>query len=78
VNRRIEEHNHPHDNKKYTAKHLPWELKVFFECTDSRGIGLKVERFIKNQKSRNFLEKLIAHKEDPGYFSDLLNNVMDK
>jgi putative endonuclease len=78
VNRRLEEHNHPPINKKYTAKHLPWKLKFFFECSDSRGIGLKVERFIKNQKSRNFLEKLIVHKDDPDYFSDLVNNVMKK
>ena len=47
VTKRLQEHNNPSENKKYTAKHLPWEVKVFFECSDSRGDGLMVERFIK-------------------------------
>jgi hypothetical protein len=34
VNRRLEKHNDPPENTKYTAKHLPWELKIFFECSD--------------------------------------------
>jgi len=78
VNRRLEEHNHPPINKKYTAKHLLWELKLSFECSDSRGTGLIIERFIKNQKSRIFLEKLIAEKGNPKYFSDLIKNIMNK
>jgi putative endonuclease len=27
VNRRLEEHNNPTVFNKYTAKHIPWELK---------------------------------------------------
>ena len=76
VNRRLEQHNNPPVNKKYTAKHLPWELKVFFQCSNSRGNGLIIERFIKNQKSRIFVEKLIAEKDNPEYFKDLINNIM--
>jgi len=78
VNRRLEEHNNPLVYNKYTAKHLPWELKVFFKCSDSRGEGLSIERFIKNQKSRLFLEKLIAEKENPEYFDNLIKNILKK
>jgi Predicted endonuclease containing a URI domain len=78
VNRRLEEHNHPPINKKYTAKHLPWELKLFFECSESRGEVLLIERFIKNQKSRIFVEKLISEKDNPEYFKNLINNIMKK
>ena len=76
--RRLEEHNNPPENKKYTAKHLPWELKIFFECSDSRGNGLLVEMFIKNQKSRDFLEKLISEKDNPDYFVNLIENILKK
>ena len=74
VNRRFEEHNNPQVKTKYTAKHLPWELKVSFRCSDSRGDGLLIERFIKNQKSRAFIEKLIAEKDNPEYFKNLIRN----
>ena len=69
VSRRLQEHNNPSENKKYTSKHLPWEVKVFFECSDSRGEGLIVERFIKNQKSRVFIEKLITEQENRKYYT---------
>jgi putative endonuclease len=78
VNRRLEEHNHPPINKKYTAKHLPWELKLFFECSESRGDGLIIERFIKNQKSKIFLARLIAEKNNPEYYKDLINYILKK
>jgi putative endonuclease len=74
VNRRLEEHNNPSVFNKYTAKHIPWEPKVSFRCSDSRGDGLFIERFIKNQKSRAFLEKLIAEKDNPEYFENLIRN----
>ena len=74
VERRLEEHNNPQVKTKYTAKHLPWELKVSFRCSDSRGDGLLIERFIKNQKSRAFIEKLIAEKDNPEYFQNLIIN----
>ena len=78
VTKRLQEHNNPSENKKYTAKHLPWEVKVFFECSDSRGDGLMVERFIKNQKSRVFLEKLITEKGNREYYDDLIKKILKK
>ena len=78
VTRRLEEHNNPLVFNKYTAKYIPWELKVSFECSESRGDGLIIERFIKNQKSRIFLARLIAEKENPEYFVDLIKNILKK
>ena len=78
VDRRLKEHNNPLVYNKYTAKYIPWELKVSFECSESRGEGLIIERFIKNQKSRHFIEKLIAEKEDKNYFEGLINNILNK
>ncbi len=78
VIRRLDEHNNPSVNNKYTAKHLPWELKLFFECSDFRSEGLLIERFIKNQKSRIFIEKLILEKDNPEYFVNLINNILKK
>ena len=78
VNRRMEEHNNPSVYNNYTSKHIPWELKVFFGCSEVRGEGLIIERFIKNQKSRIFLEKIIAEKENPAYFENLINNILKK
>jgi putative endonuclease len=76
VARRLEEHNDPSREKKYTLKHMPWELKLFFEVSDIRGEALIVERFLKNQKSRTFLEKLISQKDNPAYFNSLKENIL--
>ena len=56
--KRIEEHNNKQANT-YTSKYRPWELKVVFECGDNRGIAMSTERFIKKQKSRQFIISLI-------------------
>ena len=78
VPKRLNEHNNPSVRSKYTAKYLPWEVKVFFECSDFRGDGLKVERFIKSQKSRVFLEKLITEKGNREYYDDLIKKILKK
>jgi putative endonuclease len=72
------QHNNPTVFSKYTSKHLPWELKVFFEVSTNRGEAIIVERFIKNQKSRVFLENLIAEKDNPDFFSTLIYNILKK
>ncbi len=76
VYRRLEEHNNPLVFSKFTAKYLPWELKVFFEVSANRGEAMIVERFIKNQKSKIFLEKLIAEKENQDFISALIENIL--
>jgi putative endonuclease len=44
---------------KYTASKRPWRL-VYFELLGSRTEAIKRERYIKQQKSRKFIESLIA------------------
>jgi putative endonuclease len=58
VDRRLFEHNHA-EGSFYTSKHRPWVLKAVFECKGSKEQVLKAEHFIKRQKSRFFVERLI-------------------
>jgi putative endonuclease len=60
--RRLEEHNHTSFNT-FTAKYRPWCLKAYFACSTSAAEAIRVERFIKKQKSSKLLEKLI----DPSF-----------
>ena len=56
--RRLIEHNTKSFNT-YTSKHRPWILKAVFECSPTETDAIKIEKFIKKQKSRKLLEKLI-------------------
>ena len=47
----------------YTSKYRPWVLAAVFECSEDESQAIRIERFIKKQKSRKLIEKLI----DPGY-----------
>ena len=60
--RRLIEHNNKPCNT-YTSKHRPWVLKAVFKCGPTEADAIRIERFIKKQKSRNLLEKLI----DPSF-----------
>jgi putative endonuclease len=56
---RILEHNEQMKFKTFTAKYRPWELAAVFEVGEDEKVAIKTERFIKKQKSRTFIEKLI-------------------
>jgi putative endonuclease len=58
VHRRLHEHNNM-DKNTFTAKYRPWSLKAAFPVGDDRGMALKIERFIKKQKSKEFIKRLI-------------------
>jgi putative endonuclease len=69
---RVIQHN---ENKieKFTGKTKDWKLKVVFECSYNRSQALKIESFIKKQKSRNLIEKLINPEFIPqGYLAHLV------
>jgi putative endonuclease len=78
VIRRLKEHNNPSSFDKYSAKHLPWILSLAFQVSPIRGEAIIVERFIKRQKSRVFIENLISQKDDPEYFETLVSNILSK
>jgi len=44
------QHGKQNKNTKYTTKHVPWDLELFFRISESGGEAMFVERFIKNQK----------------------------
>jgi putative endonuclease len=56
--RRLFEHNNS-DHLTFSAKYRPWMMKALFQCGDSRSSALKLERLIKKQKTRSFIEYLI-------------------
>jgi putative endonuclease len=72
VERRLNEHNHPIVKTKFTAKYLPWALKLSFPVSSERADVMKVEKFIKTQKNRRFILQLIENKDNPKYFEQFL------
>jgi len=49
-------HHNNDDKDTYTAKHRPWLLMAVFEVGITRSDALKIESFIKKQKSRKLIE----------------------
>jgi putative endonuclease len=52
--RRLAEHNNPRINSKFTAKYIPWSLALSFPVSENRGEAMKVEKFIKKTKIKEF------------------------
>jgi putative endonuclease len=78
VHKRLFEHNNPSRPDKYTAKYMPWEIMSYFPATDSRGEAMMIEKFIKKQKNRHFIENLILHKDDNDFIQSLIKKVLNK
>jgi putative endonuclease len=55
---RLIQHNE-NEGDKYTGKYQNWELKAVFQVSENRGEALLIEKFIKKQKSKKLLLKLI-------------------
>ncbi len=58
--KRFNEHNHQEYYDTYTSKYRPWQPVAVFECGFDKSVAIKTENFIKKQKSRKFIEQLIA------------------
>jgi len=58
VENRLNYHNSD-SNKIWTKRGKPWELKKAIEFENST-LASKAERFIKKQKSRIFIERIIS------------------
>ncbi len=56
--RRVNEHNTKPFNT-YTSKNRPWSLVAVFFCPGEKSSAMKMEKFIKMQKSQKFIEKII-------------------
>jgi putative endonuclease len=57
LEKRIFQHNHAKTG--YTSKKAPWIL-VYSEPYEIKSSAIVRERFFKNQKSRDFIKKLIS------------------
>ncbi len=55
---RLVQHNE-NEGDKYTGKYQNWELKAVFQVSENRGEAISIEKFIKRQKSKKLLLKLI-------------------
>ena len=71
IDRRLAEHNHS-DHNTFTSKHRPWVLQYYFKISNSRSDAQKIENFIKKQKSRRLIVKIIDDKLALADFSHVL------
>ncbi|MCH7401148.1 GIY-YIG nuclease family protein [Belliella kenyensis] len=55
---RLDQHNSGTFHK-FTSSYRPWGLSAVFKIGRDRSLAMKMEKFIKKQKSRSLLEKLI-------------------
>ncbi|WP_234109692.1 GIY-YIG nuclease family protein [Chryseobacterium sp. R2A-55] len=58
VSRRFLQHNE-FSETSFTSKHRPWKLMAAFEVLGNESDAMKIERFIKKQKSSKFIRKII-------------------
>jgi putative endonuclease len=55
---RILQHNED-SSDKYTGKYQNWELKAFFQVSENKEDALSIEKFIKRQKTKKLVQKLV-------------------
>jgi len=75
VEKRLWEHNNPIGKSKYTAKFFPWEMVLHFPVSPARADAMKIEKFIKSQKSKIYILKLIENRDNSEYFQKLVNKI---
>jgi len=61
---RLYQHN-TDDKNTFTSKHRPWHLVAVYKAGESRAEALKIEKWVKKQKSRTLIEKMIQHDFTP-------------
>ena len=71
---RVIEHNNDPRNT-YTSKHRPWELVTVFSVGENRSDAIIFEKWIKKQKSKTLIQKLINENFHPDGFLAPLNRV---
>jgi putative endonuclease len=59
--KRLSEHNSYTNQSKFTAKYQPWTLVAQILVSQIRGEAMKVERYIKKQKSKAFIKEIIFY-----------------
>ena len=69
---RLEQHI-TNSAEKYTGQTKDWNLKAIFEVSQNESDAIRIERFIKKQKSRKLIEQLCNSNFIPtGYLAQLV------
>jgi putative endonuclease len=55
---RLLKHNEQEDFNTFTRKFRPWKMVALFEVSTDKNLAIQIERFIKKQKSRKFIQML--------------------
>jgi putative endonuclease len=58
VERRLDEHNELSETG-FTSKHRPWILAAALPVGESRTLAIKIEKHIKRQKSRTYIQQIV-------------------
>jgi len=69
--RRLVEHN-TSERVTNTSKHRPWKLMAVYCCGAERSEALKIERHVKKQKSKSFIERLVQEDVHSGLLAQLI------
>jgi putative endonuclease len=69
--RRLIEHNTLAQNT-FTSKYRPWQIKAVFSCGEVESVAMKIEKFIKNQKSKKLIERMITGEQLTGMLDQLV------
>ena len=72
--RRLIEHNDP-KRSKYTSKFKPWTLKAKIKIGEDRGEAMKVETYLKSQKSRKIIEQVLLRQSDDAYIKYIIERA---
>ena len=75
--KRLYQHNNPIATK-FSSKHLPWQLICYFPVSKNRAGAIRVEKYIKKQKSRKLIERLIHDKEEQYKIAQLVRVPMNR
>jgi putative endonuclease len=70
MQRRLLEHNEL-SLISYTSKYRPWKLMAQIEISETRDIAMKVEKYIKSQKRKSFIELVIQKSDDVDFVNYL-------
>ena len=70
--RRLRAHNTQEHFNTYTSKHRPWELVAVFEVGPVEAEAIRIERFIKKQKSRTLIKTMVESETLDGLLAQLV------
>ena len=71
LERRIGQHNYS-DRNTFTSKFRPWIIAAAFEAGKVESEAIRIERFIKKQKSRKLIKRMVQREPLNGVLAQLV------